>query len=67
MFKKGHALACVHNVVTPGLTGGHSLVVRACGLNCYIKKISLYSFLKLSFSQYQSIHTNYIISHCTTL
>ena len=23
--------------------------------------------LKLNFSQYQSIHTNYIISHCTTL
>ena len=23
--------------------------------------------LKLKFSQYPSIHTNYIISHCTTL
>ena len=25
------------------------------------------SYLKLNFSQYPSIHTNYIISHCTTL
>ena len=25
------------------------------------------SMLKLNFSQYPSIHTNYIISHCTTL
>ena len=24
-------------------------------------------YLKLKFSQYPSIHTNYIISHCTTL
>ena len=25
------------------------------------------SNLKLNFSQYPSIHTNYIVSHCTTL
>ena len=47
MFRKGHTLSSVHNVVTPGLMGGHSLVVRACGLNCYIKNIFLYSFLNL--------------------
>ena len=47
MFRKGDALSCVHNVVTSGLMGGHSLVVKACGLNSYIKKMLLYSFLNL--------------------
>ncbi len=29
--------------------------------------VCLKNTLKLNFSQYPSIHTNYIISHCTTL
>ena len=29
--------------------------------------INVLFWLKLNFSQYPSIHTNYIISHCTTL
>ena len=30
-------------------------------------RVEAMSILKLNFSQYSSIHTNYIISHCTTL
>ena len=69
MFRKCDALSCVYNVITPGLPGGHSLVITACGLNCYIKKIFLYSFLKLgnimiaeflrlSFNEFQLLFTH---------
>ena len=36
-------------------------------LTLFLRLKNNYIFLKLKFSQYPSIHTNYIISHCTTL
>ena len=43
-----------------------SLVSFRSSLKTHIFKLA-YAWLKLKFSQYPSIHTNYIISHCATL
>ena len=68
---------CVHGVLgavkararRPHGAGGVSetFVLRLCVVKSACHYISPLQCLKLKFSQYSSIHTNYIIPNCTTL
>ena len=46
---------------------GYGLELRFSVVIAIIASLTLTITLKLNFSRYPSIHTNYIISHCTTL
>ena len=45
----------------------NAAMVSDCSLIGYSRAFVPLLVLKLNFSQYPSIHTNYIISNCTTL